>query len=84
MTGLVFAAIAATPAMANTYHSYSSRGSTVGTASYGAYTYAPGNGAYAFAGPAVRRSGPYGVNGWDPDPSIRLQLRRDDTSEGAN
>lgn len=79
MTGLIFAAIAATPAMANSHHSRYSRGP-----SYGAYTYAPGYGAYGSVGPAVRGSGPYGAYGSDPDPSIRLQLRRDDTSEGAN
>lgn len=81
-------ALAATPALAANYHS------RVTTQSYGSEGYAQsyGSEAYAYAidrdfvvgGPAVISNGKN--LGWDPDPTIRLNLLRqgDQTNVGGN
>jgi hypothetical protein len=85
MLGLTLAAaMAATPALSATVRGYSGQSTASPmTPVYGSYTYAPrGLGAYGYAGPLV--NGPTfsdEYQGTDPDPSIRLQLRRDLGSE---
>jgi len=96
------AAIAATPAMANSYRHSSgqagpmaSEGYVVGNAGYDSYaqgSYGNRSGTYGDAGydayaavPGGNMVGAPGVisydryAGWDPDPAIRLMLKRDAT-----
>jgi hypothetical protein len=77
VTAFVLATLAATPALAKTYHPRKPvTAETTGfylasKSSYGSYAAAD---AYSY-GPAVVSYGVYA--GWDPDPAIRLQLIRD-------
>jgi hypothetical protein len=76
MTALALTALAATPALADTYHTRSTTGTPMWSADQ------QGSGAYAYApGTALNSRGPVFANGQyqgsDPDPFIRQQLRRD-------
>jgi len=81
-TALIFTALAASPALAKNYGKQSRMSAApvahqtyaYGSAhdAYAAYAAAPGG---YMGGPAMIEYGTYA--GWDPDPGIRLQLRRD-------
>lgn len=78
------AAVIATPALSQTVRGYTGYAAESTMApGYSAYAYAPrGLGAYGYAGPLV--NGPTFSDeypGTDPDPFIRLQLRRDTAHE---
>jgi hypothetical protein len=81
MIGLALVAVAATPALAESYHSRASNNSQASVVASDSYD-KTGSGAYA-AAPGASTNGmdpgvyQYGVYaGWDPDPSIRHQLQR--------
>jgi len=85
ITALALASLAATPAFAQTYRPANDGGPMASNSpptssrsmrtdtrhGYGAYAAAPDE---MVGGPAVYAYGRYA--GWDPDPFIRLQLRR--------
>lgn len=79
MTALVFTALAASPALAKNYGKQPRM--SAAPMAHQTYAYGSAHDAYAAApdgymgGPAVMEYGTYA--GWDPDPGIRLQLRRD-------
>lgn len=86
ITAMALATMAATPALAQNYRPADDGGPMAASPApsggrymrsdarygYGAYAAAPVD---MVGGPAVYSYGRYA--GWDPDPSIRLQLRRD-------
>ena len=80
MAAMAVAALATTPAMANSYRTSNMQAAPMasepyaaGDAGYGAYAAAEPEG--VVAAPGVISYDRYA--GWDPDPTIRLMLKRD-------